>query len=141
IPIYNNGEHLEFKCFESLRRSSLFTQMEILLIDDGSTDPNTIRTVKNLAERFSNVRTYFFETGGSGSASRPRNHGLAMATADWITYLDPDNEALNDGYAKLLKLARDNGSDFAIGNMARNAVGRKLVNYVRILRKQIIQDE
>lgn len=141
IPIYNNGEHLEFKCFESLRRSSIFEQMEILLIDDGSTDARTVKTVKNLAARYPNVRTHFFETGGSGSASRPRNHGLAMATAPWITYLDPDNEALNDGYAKLLELARTNGSDFAIGNMARNAVGRKLVNYVRILRKPIIEDE
>ncbi|MGV2954014.1 glycosyltransferase [Glutamicibacter sp. AGC46] len=141
IPIFNNGEHLEFKCFESLRRSSLFAQMEILLIDDGSTDPTTVQTVKNLAARYPNVRTHFFETGGSGSASRPRNHGLAMASAEWITYLDPDNEALNDGYAKLLKLARENDSEFAIGNMARNAVGRKLVNYVRILRKQIIQNE
>lgn len=141
IPIYNNGAHLEFKCFESLRRSSLFEQMEILLIDDGSTDQDTVRTINNLASRFPNVRTYFFETGGSGSASRPRNHGLSMATAPWITYLDPDNEALNDGYAKLLELARENNSDFAIGNMARNAVGRKLVNYVRILRKQIIANE
>lgn len=141
IPIYNNGAHLEFKCFESLRRSSLFEQMEILLIDDGSTDPQTIRTVMDLANRYPNVRTHFFERGGSGSASRPRNFGLSLATASWITYLDPDNEALNDGYAKLLELARRNGSDFAIGNMGRNAIGRKLVNYVRILRKQIIEDE
>lgn len=141
IPIYNNGAHLEFKCFESLRRSTLFEQMEILLIDDGSTDSRTVRTVKDLAARYSNVRTHYFETGGSGSASRPRNHGLLMASAPWITYLDPDNEALNDGYAKLLELARNNRSNFAIGNMARNAVGRKLVNYVRILRKQIIQNE
>ncbi|MFJ2617909.1 glycosyltransferase [Glutamicibacter sp. NPDC087344] len=140
IPVYNNGGHLNFKCFESLRRSSIFESMEILLIDDGSTDAATRNTVRELESRYANVRAFSFEPGGSGSASRPRNKGLDMATAPWITYLDPDNEALSDGYAKLLQLAKTNGSDFALGNMIRNADRRKLVNYVRILRKQIHQN-
>ncbi|QXQ08991.1 glycosyltransferase [Paeniglutamicibacter sp. Y32M11] len=141
VPIYNNGRHLEFKCFESLRRSSIFDQMEILLIDDGSTDGQTVRTIRKLERDYSNVRVYLHEEGGSGSASRPRNLGLAMATGQWVTYLDPDNEALSDGYAKLLKLAVANDSEFAIGNMIRNADRRKLVNYVRILRRQILGNE
>lgn len=141
IPVYNNGGHLQFKCFESLRRSSIFESMEVLLIDDGSTDDTTRAVVRDLERRYGNVRSYCFEPGGSGSASRPRNKGLQMASAPWITYLDPDNEALGDGYAKLLDLARSNGSDFALGNMVRNADRRKLVNYVRILRKQIYQDQ
>lgn len=141
VPIYNNGRHLEFKCFESLRRSSVFHQMEIILVDDGSTDPQTLSTVVGLERSYPNVRAHFCENGGSGSASRPRNIGLEMAAAPWVTYLDPDNEALSDGYAKLLVLAEENNSNFALGNMIRNADRRKLVNYVRILRKQIHQDE
>ncbi|WP_460690797.1 glycosyltransferase, partial [Nesterenkonia suensis] len=39
VPVYNNGDHLRHKAFASLRRSSIFSQMHILLIDDGSTDP------------------------------------------------------------------------------------------------------
>lgn len=141
IPVFNNGGHLRFKCFESLRRSSIFSSMEVLLIDDGSTDRSTRATIRDLESRYANVRSYCFEAGGSGSASRPRNKGLEMASAPWITYLDPDNEALSDGYAQLLDLARSNGSDFALGNMIRNADRRKLVNYVRILRKQIYQNQ
>ncbi|MCW4466137.1 glycosyltransferase [Glutamicibacter sp. MNS18] len=141
VPIYNNGRHLEFKCFESLRRSSIFEKMEILLIDDGSTDQHTVATVRRLAERYPNVRTFFHDSGGSGSASRPRNLGLVMATSEWVTYLDPDNEALSDGYAKLLASASRNGADFAIGNMVRNSHRRQLFNYVRKLRKFVHQDE
>ncbi|QRQ79974.1 glycosyltransferase [Glutamicibacter protophormiae] len=141
VPVYNNGEHLRFKCFESLRRSSIFDSMEILLVDDGSTDASTRATVQELESRYPNVRSYLFEQGGSGSASRPRNKGLELASAEWITYLDPDNEALSDGYAKLLDMARQNGSDFALGNVLRNADRRKLFNYVRILRKHIYRDE
>ncbi|MDO2935991.1 glycosyltransferase [Paeniglutamicibacter sulfureus] len=141
VPVYNNGRHLRYKCFESLRRSSIFDQMEILLIDDGSTDPETVATVKELASNYTNVRAYLHETGGSGSASRPRNVGLEMAAGEWITYLDPDNEALSDGYAKLLQLAERSDSQFAIGNMLRNAQGRTLTNNVRTLRRQIYETE
>lgn len=141
VPIYNNGRHLRYKCFESLRRSSIFDQMEILLIDDGSTDPETLATVHELERQYPNVRTFFHGDGGSGSASRPRNVGLELATGQWVTYLDPDNEALSDGYAKLLKLAEERDSQFAIGNMLRNSSKRWLVNNVRILRRQIIENE
>ena len=42
IPIYNNGKYLRDRCISSLKKSSIFNDMEILLIDDGSTDYETI---------------------------------------------------------------------------------------------------
>lgn len=141
VPVYNNGRHLESKCFRSLRRSSIFDQMRILLIDDGSTDEETVRIVENLARRYANVETYMFPKGGSGSASRPRNQGLDMATTEYITYLDPDNEATGDGYARLLELCKSTNVDFAIGNMVRLAKSRTLIDNVGVLRKAIDFDE
>ena len=41
VPTYNNGEHLRYKCFQSLSRSSIFEDMEIIIVDDGSTDDYT----------------------------------------------------------------------------------------------------
>ncbi|MEW8975047.1 MAG: glycosyltransferase, partial [Exiguobacterium sp.] len=101
VPIYNNGKHLTYKCFASLTRMDRFMESEILLVDDGSTDIAARQAVERLARRYGNVRTYFFETGGSGSASRPRNKGVEMARADYVTFLDPDNEVLSDRYAFL----------------------------------------
>ncbi|GAB3621502.1 hypothetical protein GCM10027417_27640 [Glutamicibacter endophyticus] len=141
VPVYNNGSHLRFKCFESLRRSSIFTDMEVLLIDDGSTDSDTRATVLELGRQFDNVVVHLNPVGGSGSASRPRNQGLEMASAPWITYLDPDNEATSDGFARLLDLARSTGAEFAIGNMVRNSDRRKLINNCRILRKHLLPTE
>lgn len=129
VPVYNNGTHLYGKAFNSLRRSSIFNQMEILLVDDGSTDEYTKCIVRTLERRYANVRTFFFEEGGSGSASRPRNRGVEMASAPYITFLDPDNEAINDAYAKMLELAKQNDDDVVVGNMLRFRLGEELANY------------
>lgn len=117
VPIYNNGKYLMYKCFNSLKRSSMFNEMEILLVDDGSNDGFTSNMVNRLSRYYPNVRTFSFNDGGSGSASRPRNKGNELATAEYIAYLDPDNEAVNDGYKKLYDQIVNTEFDFVIGIM------------------------
>lgn len=133
VPVFNNGRYLKGKCFESLMRSSSFPEMEILIVDDGSTDPETVEIVRELGMVHDNVRIHLFPTGGSGSASRPRNHGLTMVRTPWVTYLDPDNEAVGDGYARLLELCKETGVDFAIGDMLRYAKTRTVTTNVGTL--------
>lgn len=115
VPVYNNGRYLEGRCFRSLLRSSIFDRMEIVLVDDGSSDSETITVLDRLERRYENVRVFRFDDGGSGSAARPRNKGIEIATTPYVTYLDPDNEALNDGYAELLALIERSGADLAFG--------------------------
>jgi glycosyltransferase involved in cell wall biosynthesis len=102
IPVYNNGRFLEGRAFRSLLRSSIFDRMQIYLIDDGSTDVATRSTVESLSDSYDNVTACYYEKGGSGSAARPRNRGMAIAKEPYTTFLDPDNEAIEDGYAVLL---------------------------------------
>ncbi|WOH37517.1 glycosyltransferase [Thalassotalea fonticola] len=124
IPAYNNGDHLLNKCFNSLRRSSTFMDMEVVIVDDGSTDNYTPKIIARLARLYPNVKTYFYQDGGSGSASRPRNKGIELASSEYITYLDPDNEALNDGYTKLYEKITSESADLVVGNMLRLAEGK-----------------
>lgn len=137
IPTYNNGKHLVHKCMQSIRRSSINSKAEILIIDDGSTDTKTAASVDFLEQAHSNVRVFRFDDGGSGSASRPRNKGLEIARAPYVTYLDPDNEQINDGFSILLDLVRSGGNDFAIGNMIRFKGHRSVINNARFLRNAI----
>src|SRR5699024_6148527 len=116
---YNNGNHLLNKCFNSLKRSSIFDELEIIIVDDGSTDEYTQKIVNYLTQQYSNVKSYYFDEGGSGSASRPRNKGFKVSTAPYITYLDPDNEAINDGFAKLYNELAEDTYDLVVGNMIR----------------------
>lgn len=127
VPVYNNGRHLLHKCFQSLVRSPVFSKAEVILVDDGSTDLKTGYILEMLNERFSNVKLYRFGPGGSGSASRPRNKGLELASAPYVTYLDPDNEQTDDGFSLLLNKIRATNSDFVIGDMLKLQGGRQLI--------------
>ena len=140
VPVYNNGQHLEHKCFRSLQRSTIFDRMEILLIDDGSTDGTTPQVVAELAGRHPNVKAHFNETGGSGSASRPRNQGLSLASAPYLTYLDPDNEAVNDGFRVLLERVRDLRLQFAVGDMLKLSTWRRYVHNATVL-DPVLEDD
>lgn len=104
VPVYNNGRFLVTKCIPSLQRNHLWPEMEILLVDDGSTDHDTLATLEHLEALYPNVRVKFNHDGGSGSASRPRNQGIDMASAPLVTFLDPDNEIAPGAYDLLMEL-------------------------------------
>lgn len=104
VPIYNAGTFLLTKCLPSIDRNARASEFEIVLVDDGSTDGTTAQICRELADRDPRIRAHCFETGGSGSASRPRNKGIEMARAPRLTFLDPDNEISDGGYDTLLEL-------------------------------------
>lgn len=141
VPVYNNGPYLLNKCIRSLSRSSIFHRMQILLVDDGSTDLRTKQILEELTGKYSQVTVFSFEPGGSGSASRARNKGLDLATAPWITYLDPDNEAVSDGYARLIEIAAQRSSDLVVGDMLKFSDAQQRFKYARRLRQHLTSAE
>ncbi|WP_444882602.1 glycosyltransferase [Microbulbifer sp. PSTR4-B] len=104
VPVYNNGRFLISKCIPSLQRNKLWPEMEVILVDDGSDDQETLQILKYMKSIHPNVKARFNHGSGSGSASRPRNQGIDMATAPLITFLDPDNEIAPGAYDLLTEL-------------------------------------
>lgn len=136
VPIHNNGRYLEDKCFRSLMRSSIFEDLEIIFVNDGSTDEVTIKIIERLRRRYPDI-VYLEFPEGSGSASRPRNEGMKIATSPYITFLDPDNEATGDGYAEMLQaLIEDASLDMVVGNIIKeDHIKRQRFNYHGTVRK------
>ena len=134
LPVYNNGDFLYFKAFASLLRLSVFDECEIIIADDGSDDARTLAVINWLSRHYANVKACLLPRGGSGSASRPRNRALEMATGDYVLFFDPDDECLGDAYSVMLRQAREARADLVIGNNCR--AGARLVsfnNYARML--------
>lgn len=133
IPICNNGDYLLNRCFSSLERCSNFNKLEIILVDDGSSDITTLNVERHLSDRYSNVKLYSLGGIPSGSASKPRNFGVEQASANYIIFLDPDDEVVNDGYSKLYETIIQKDRDIVVGNYLTVRNGIKYTNTYSIV--------
>ena len=122
LPVYNIGGYLE-QCMESLADQT-FRDIEILLIDDGSTDDSPQRCRK-WQERDDRVRYVRKENGGVSSA---RNLGLELAKGEYIAFVDPDDWLDETYIEKLYEAAVKSGADMAECDIWRydNRSGRKI---------------
>ncbi len=85
MPCYNDGKYLE----ASIRsvREQTYSNWELILIDDGSDEPDTLRIIQELeAEEYIRV----FRTRHIGVAAA-RNYGIQRATGTFILPLDADD--------------------------------------------------
>lgn len=85
VPIYNVEDYLK-QALESIVLQNQ-SEIEIILVNDGSTDQSG-KIAQNYAETYSNIKLVSKENGGLSSA---RNTGLALASGDYIMFLDSDD--------------------------------------------------
>lgn len=96
VPIYNIVEYLP-RCVNSIRRQT-YRNLEIILVDDGSTD-NSGALAEKMALEDKRIRVFHKENGGSSSA---RNLGLSKASGDYIGFVDSDDYIEPEMYERLL---------------------------------------
>lgn len=85
VPVYNTEKYLD-QCIQSVLAQT-YTNWELLLIDDGSTDSSGALCDKYAVED-KRIRVFHKENGGVSSA---RNRGLDNAIGEWITFVDADD--------------------------------------------------
>ena len=90
IPVYNVKEFLE-KCVRSAVFQT-YPQLEIILVDDGSTDGSDI-LCDELAKKYSRIKVFHKPNGGLSSA---RNYGMDHMSGDYFFFLDSDDYILAD---------------------------------------------
>jgi glycosyltransferase involved in cell wall biosynthesis len=88
VPTYNRGYILP-QAINSIVKQT-YTNWELLIIDDGSTDNTKEVVAKN---RDSRIHYFIKENGGPCAA---RNYGLGRSQGIWVTYLDSDDILLKD---------------------------------------------
>lgn len=85
VPVYKAEKYIG-QCIKSIL-SQTYTDWELLLIDDGSTD-HSGAICDEYALKDKRITVYHKENGGVSSA---RNYGLDKANGDWITFIDADD--------------------------------------------------
>ncbi len=113
VPFYNN-EDLLAECLQSIAAQT-FTDLEVIMVDDGSSDGSTaIAAARAAADpRFVLVQV---PNGGPGYA---RNRGIARARGEFLGFVDADDLLPAHAYEHLLHTLESSGSDFVSGNVAR----------------------
>ena len=101
VPVYNSIDCLE-KCVKSICAQT-YTDLEILLIDDGSTD-GTDKLCERLALEDHRIRTYHKKNGGASSA---RNVGIKLASGEYIGFVDSDDYIEPDMYELMIGSMRE----------------------------------
>lgn len=108
IPVYNGEKYIE-NTVQSLL-SSTYQNLELLLIDDGSTDSSLV-LCRQLAKSDTRIKVYHKENEGIGEA---RNFGLAHATGDYIGFCDQDDRVSEEMYQKMLTRIDADGTQAAL---------------------------
>lgn len=107
IPIYNVEEYLG-QCIESVLNQS-YNKLEIILVDDGSTDRSGIicDDFKAIDNRIVVIHK---QNGGAASA---RNMGLSVAKGEYIGFVDSDDYVDKNFFERLFLAARVNDADMS----------------------------
>ena len=106
VPVFNADEFLP-ECIDGLLRQT-YEQLEILVVDDGSTD-GSIGSI----ERFrADPRLRVISQENSGGPASPRNRGASEARGEFVFFFDADD------------IAKPGKVEATVGHFERDAAGR-----------------
>lgn len=113
IPVYNSENTLE-KTIQSVVDQSIgFNKIELILLDDKSTDTSR-ELIRTYTEQYPNVVAVFFAKN-NGSPAIPRNTGIDLAKGKYVMFIDSDDWLSRDGIEKLYQMLERTGNPYGIG--------------------------
>lgn len=122
VPVYRTKEYLE-QCVQSLRAQS-YTNLEIILVDDGSPDecPTLCDT---LAAQDIRIHVIHKENEGAAFA---RKAGLDVTSGQYVLFLDGDDWLDSDAVSTCVELAQRDHADCVLFGYIREYPGKSIPN-------------
>lgn len=106
VPIYNAEKYLN-KCIDSIINQSK-KELEIILINDGSTDNS-----ETIIKKYNDKRIKYFKNKNQG-IGKTRNFGIEKATGKYIMFLDSDDFLELNACEKMFEKAEKDKLDIVI---------------------------
>ena len=114
IPCHNRA-HVVADAVESVLAQG-HAPSRVIVVDDGSTDASAT-VIRALAATHDRVQAVILPR--NVGASQARNSGVALATGEWVAFLDSDDVWLPRAAEALLAPAVTVGHDIVVGHFAR----------------------
>lgn len=113
VPVYNTEQYLE-ECLDSIQKQS-YKNIEVILVDDGSKDQSGA-----ICDRYAAADDRFVVLHNTNhGVSYSRNHGLKVATGEYICFVDSD-DMVDENYVQfLLDAAQKYQADVVCCSMVR----------------------
>jgi glycosyltransferase involved in cell wall biosynthesis len=122
IPVYNAATHLN-QCITSLINQT-HKEIEFIFVNDGSID-NSKNIIEDFQKNDSRIKVIHQENKGVSVA---RNTGLALATGDYIGFVDADDFIELNYFEKLGNEIKYYNSDIVISNFSTQIKNKFIIN-------------
>lgn len=117
VPVYNCEPYLN-RCIKSIISQS-FKDIEIIMVDDGSTDESLLKC-KKYAKRDDRLIVLHQENQGVSSA---RNKGIEQSSGRYICFVDGD-DSIDEGYIEELVVRQQEKPEYIVRQGYRTVFGR-----------------
>lgn len=131
VPVYNTSKYL-YECLESIC-SQTFQDIEIICINDGSTD-DSLDILKEFQQK--DFRIIIIDQKNQG-VSASRNAGLEIATGEYVGFVDSDDHIATDYFQQLITAAEHHNAEVVFTNAFSDDALEKNKRYQQ---EEIIRD-
>lgn len=122
LPVFNGEKYIQ-NTIKNIMNSS-YKNLELLLIDDGSTD-ESYEICKECAAMNDKIKFFHKTNGGIAEA---RNYGLDHVTGDYVAFCDQDDEIDIDMYQKMMdRILTHNSQAVLCGSYRKKKNGKKIL--------------
>ncbi len=130
VPVFNTEPDILAECILSVRIQTS-PYWELILVDDGSTNPGTLATLKSRICRDPRIRILPADTSSASGISAASNRGIQAATGDYIIFLDHDDRLAPEAiHAVQIALAEDRKRDIIYSDRDMISPGGKRVMHL-----------
>ncbi|UKS64985.1 glycosyltransferase family 2 protein [Rossellomorea marisflavi] len=113
IPVYNAEKYLVKAIDSVIVQTFGFSNITVILIDDGSDDKSR-PILKKFVDLYDNIVVVLLEEN-TGTPAFPRNLGIHLANSTYLMFLDDDDWLDHDGIRQLYVLMEEAKTDYAVG--------------------------
>ena len=128
VATYNSRDFL-ITFLDSIKSQSLgFDDIEVIFVDDASTDRYTLNLLEEFSKKYSNVSVVFLDEN-SGFPGTARNKGLDLASGEYVIFGDHDDSYVEDAFEVMYDKIASENADFLI------------TNYNKVYENEVIREE